>query len=375
MLAAAVSLLVNCGGASSGSSTGTSASSSTTRTLTGSLAASSNSALVKALTNTSCEADQVIATSVDATTATATVDENCDFSLTLTLGQTYSIAFLLNNNFVASLIFDTGISGFTSSSLSVGAGSGAVNLGTITINGNTAFAEHDALDQMDSDDDGISDLDDSDDDNDGIDDLDEGDCDLDGVIDDYDDDSCDTSISDGVARVREVKPRNDPHTDRGNDRVDLDKEVRARIACEIDPDTVTSDTFIVQSEDSSHIVDCTYDFNSDGNRVSCVHDNDRFELDTVYMATLSGVSCMDGTPVQEVTWYWLSDDEDSGSGCYEDDTDYDDESELEEDNYEDSSDGECSGSDSETDDSCGASDNSDDDSDDNGGSSDDDSDD
>lgn len=346
---------------SGGSATGSG--STTTRTLTGSVSSDDPAALVKSQTTASCAADEVIATSVDGDTTTASVDADCNFSLTLNVGESYSIGFLNDDTFVASLIFNTGISGFTGTNINIGSSGDDIDLGGITITGNVAIAENDPLDQIDSDDDGSPDLDDSDDDGDGIEDEDEDDCDLDGIWDDFeDDDSCEDDDS-GLVKVREVKPRNDPQPEHGNDRVDLDKDVRARIACRIDTDSVTSETFSVVSADGEHTVDCTYTFNSERNHVECEHDSDDFLPDTVYTATLSGVMCENGSEVQERSWTWLTEESDDDEGSSEDDSD------------DDHGGGTCEEDDLETDDSCGASDDDDTDEDDDDNDDEDDSDD
>lgn len=320
--------------ACSGSSSSTGGSSTTgARNLTGNASGSSTPALVNELNQTlsesGCLADTIIATTTTGTTSTATLDSNCDFNLELQTGQSYVISFVLDGQFVASLLFDTGISGFGDSVFSVDDSTGDINLGAITFSGNLASSEHNPLEYCDSDDDGIHDFDDDDDDGDDIYDYYESDCDLDGYIDDYDDDSCSSSDSNLVR----VKPSED------DDEVDLDKDVKVKTACVIDESTVTAESFAVVSEDESHVVACTYSIHSDesqGDTIKCEHDADPFLADTVYTVTLTGITCDDSSALGDGTWSFLTESEDDDEGDYEDQ--WDDEDELDDDSSDSSDD-------------------------------------
>lgn len=313
-----------CGG--SGDTTGGA------RTITGSLALPETS-LSQSRTLITCLADTVLATDTEGTTVTETVSEDCAFEVSLTIGKSYVISFALNGEFVATLVFDSGITGFASSSLSLADGENAIDLGVVTISGSTASSAKNPLEQNDRDDDGENDLEDEDDDNDDVDDELEEDCDLDGFLDDLDLDSeCEEEDDDEMenagdtAMVLEVKPRNDPHPENGDDRVDLDKEVRARISCEVDSSSVTAETFQVVAE-SGEAIACAYEFSgsgNSGNRIECNHEED-FLADTIYQATLDGVMCEDGRMVEARTWQWLTEEADDDEGDAEDEIDEEDE--------------------------------------------------
>lgn len=328
-------VLAACGGSTTGGGSGT-------RTVTGFLAspaAGSTSFLKYAVAD--CAADTVIATDTAGNTVTAAVDDDCGFSLTLTIGASYAISFAKDGVFVAVLVFESGTGEFLSSTFTVSDGESGINLGTITITGNTGIPANNPLGQNDTDGDGQNDLDDLDDDNDGIDDDEEADCDLDGVDDDIDrdDDDCDDEAEDddgagNTGKVLEVKPRNDPQPDRGDDTVDLDKVVRVRIACALDETTVTDETFVVASEDGTDTIACVFDFNTDKGgthtKIRCEHDEQDFLPNTVYSATIDGILCEDGTPVESVTWSWRTEDADDDEGDAEDNLEDEDEHEDEE---------------------------------------------
>lgn len=326
--------LIACGGAGSSDNTTTEES----RTLTGSVP-SGDASLTSFTTRQLglCAADAVMATDTAGESTTANVEADCTFSLTLSVGKAYVISLLLDNAFVATLLFDSGVGGFTTSTLPVGAGDGAIDIGTITVSGTVATCDREPLEQNDHDDDGEDDLEDDDDDNDGVNDDEEEDCDLDGHIDDLDeDDSCEADEDrNDEARVLEVKPRNDPHPELGEDRVDLDKEVRARIACTIEQASVNADTFRVEAV--GDVIDCTYEFSGRGrgDTVRCEHDDQDFLADTTYTATLEGVLCEDGRTVKTTSWSWRTETADDDEGDAEDDIDEEDEEEDADDEDED----------------------------------------
>lgn len=345
-----LALLAGCGGGTSGSD-----SQEGTRVVTGTVSGSSGSSnLVTRAASDDCVADTILATDTTGATTSASVADDCSFSLTLATGKSYVVSLLLGDEFVATLIFDSGIEGFSTSSLPLSDGS-LLDLGQITISGTVASAENEALDQCDNDGDGTSDLDDADDDEDGVEDEEEEDCDLDGFDDDEDEDDpdCETENGENEAQVLEVKPRNDPHTDRGDDRVDLDKEVKARLSCTVDRDTVTADTFRVISEDGLHEVACTHEFSGSGrsgNRIACDHESDDFLADTVYVATIDGVMCEDGRTVSPRSWEWLTETSDDDEGDAEDDMDEEDEDDDDDDEEDEDEDEEDEDDDDDDDD-------------------------
>jgi len=322
-------LIAGCAGAPTGDPSGNAAIQPTgaTREVTGSVALSDNSAstslikaATKALTANGCMADTVMATDTKGGVSTAEVADDCSFSLTLSIGKSYVISFLMNDSFVATLIFNSGISGFATSGLPLSDGSGPLDLGSITINGSAATPELNPLEQCDQDGDGVDDLNDNDDNADGITDDEESDCDLDGIRDDVDDDTstCSDNQDPNQVSVLAVKPYDDPD---GVSPVDLQREVKARIDCDIDPSSVTSTTFSIYSEDGSDTIDCTYSFATVGNRIECDHDDQDFLPDTVYMAVIDGVLCQDGRSVESLSWSWLTEFADDNQGCYEDNYD------------------------------------------------------
>lgn len=300
----ALAFLAACSG---GSATG----SGETRDVTGTVPAGNNLALVQAQTASSnCRADAILATDTSDDTTSFDVADDCSFSITLGVDKAYILSFVKNDEFVASLEFDTGVSGFGGNTLPIFAGGGVIDLGAITFTGTLASAEHEPLDQIDTDGDGIADRLDDDDDNDGIEDWDENDCDLDGCRDDYDDDSeCDPGIraGQGSGRIIEVRPG------RGNGRVNLNEEIRARIACRVDIDSLTAETFSVVDSDGN-AVDCNYqvsDRTPVTSRAECEPVSD-LSAETTYTVTLNGILCEDSTEVESRTWTFTTRDPHSG---------------------------------------------------------------
>lgn len=310
---------------------------SNTRAITGTVAASQANSL-QALAADTCAADKVIATDTAGTATTTDVADDCSFQLTVDTGKSYAIGFTRNDSFVATVVFSSGTAGFSGSDFAVSPGDTPIALGTITISGSTAVPASNPLNQTDQDGDGVADLDDTDDDEDGIEDEMEGDCDLDGVLDDFDESSDCDEAPEGMARVLEVKPRNDPHPDKGEDRIDLDKDVRARISCEVDHATVTSETYAVISENGLDVVSCQYNFSGtgkSGNRIKCEHETD-FLPDTIYTATIDGVLCANGTVVESRSWSWLTEtEEDDEEGDGEEELDDEEEAGEEEEDDDD----------------------------------------
>lgn len=338
LIGVCVVLLAACSSAGTSGTSDASGTNSTTRSVTGALTSGSTAALKFAVSD-SCLADTVIFTDTSAQAESAAVTEDCSFDMPLNIGKSYSIGFVLNDTFIASLAFDSGSAGFTSSTLPIVGSDTAIDLGRITIAGNLATPEANPLGQIDSDDDGIDDLSDDDDDGDGTGDDIEDDCDLDGIIDDNEDDGEDemdeacisnSDGSDGEAKILEVKPRNDSQVELSEYLVDLNKKVKVRISCEIDQTTVTGETFAIASESGDHVVACTFDYSTASGvskMVACRHDGDDFLPGTVYTAIIEGILCSDGTPVQTRSWSWTTETEDDDDGDAEDDLDdsYDDE--------------------------------------------------
>ncbi len=298
-LALCMTFIAACsGGAGSGSS-------STTRTVTGELD-QPNAALTKSLV-TDCFADTVIATSSAGTATSSSVESDCSFSMSLAINQSYALSFTQGGTFVATLIFSTGSSSDTGSSMHITSGSSSVDLGLVTISGSTASSSNNPLQYCDSDDDGVDDYDDSDDDDDGIDDSSEDDCDFDGYLDDDDDDSSCTSSSQDGEYIYRVRPFDGS---RGND---IDEDVKVYATCAIDSSTVTADTFMV--EDSlGNPIDCTYTVsNSDDHNARCRHNDDLFAAGEEYTVTVDGLTCEDTTELAATTWSFTVDNNDDGN--------------------------------------------------------------
>lgn len=330
-------ILITCSGTGSTDETAT----DEIRTVTGTVPAA-NASINSLMTRQAaeCAADTVMATDTAGETTSATVGADCSFSLTLSVGKAYVISLVLEDEFVATLLFDSGVGGFTTSTLPVGEGEEIIDLGSITISGIVATSDREPLEQNDCDGDGEDDLADDDDDNDGLDDDEEEDCDLDGHIDDVDDDDdCEEDEDrEDEGRVLEVKPRNDPHPELGEDRVDLDKEVRARISCEVDRTSVSATTFRVEA--TGDVIACTHEFSGRGrgDTVKCHHDDDDFLADTTYTATLEGVLCTDGRTVKTTSWSFRTETEDDDEGDAEDQIDEEDEDEEENEEKDDDED-------------------------------------
>ena len=122
------------------------------------------------------------------------------------------------------------------------------------------------------------------------------------------------------SNVFEIKPRNDPHTNRGRNTVDPEQRISARIGCDVDSTTVNDTTFHVESSDGL-TVECTLatESHSYGSRIICAHDP--LEANTVYTLTISGIACEDGQLVAEATSSFLTESEDDDEGSPEDELD------------------------------------------------------
>lgn len=276
-----------------------------------------------------CAADTVVATDSSGESVTTSVEEDCSFSIDLEIGRSYVVGFSLEGEFLAVLIFDTGV-GFASENITIGDGAGPINLGQVTITGNTAVAASNPTEQMDFDEDGLSDFEDDDCDGDGVRNEEEPDCDLDGTADDFDEDNASCEEEDAeeedtdleLAWVLEVKPRNDPHPELGDDRVDLDREIKARIACLVDPDSVNEETFRIE-HDFEPLV-CEYEVEDQRNnrhsRITC-DPEEGMHPDSLHTAVIEGVQCLDGRTVETAAWSWLTEREDHDRGHYEDELD------------------------------------------------------
>lgn len=299
--------LTSCGGASGGSEFG-----NPTRAVTGAVATTSLSEntplsflISNAMATETCPADAVIATDSQGEATTVTVEIDCSFSLDLTVNKAYAVSFVLNDEFVATLYVRNSSTGLKSSVFVLSDGETDIDLGDVIISDGEADPENDPAEQCDVDDDDIDDYDDTDDDGDGVLDDDEGDCDLDGYDDGYDeeDDTCDTGEGDGdavVGTILDVYPENEAEY------IWLDEFVEVAFDCEINQDSVTAETFRVESD--ADAIACEFNFSESDSVVSCDHSDQGFLPATTYTATIDGVTCVDGTGVSVETWSWSTDE-------------------------------------------------------------------
>jgi hypothetical protein len=316
-------LIVGCGSLQSAEDLAASAGTSTSDTIeiTGSVQGrSANLAKGSSSAATGCEADTVVATDSDDDTIEGDVDEDCNFSIRVPHGRSYALSLLLRGTFVASLAYESGISGFSTPLLPLLLSRRPIVLGPIVIVGTRGTPTYQPLAYVDSDGDGIMDADDSDDDNDGVDDAQEDDCDADGIADDFDEsvDCSDVNTNTSLARVLVARP----HHNRGCrllhrlgrkgrcHRVPLRRAVTAWVNCRVDRTTVTAETFRVEADGEA--VDCHYRFKRwklrprKAHILRCRHRSDPFAADAIYTATIDGVLCKDGTPVAPRSWSWLT---------------------------------------------------------------------
>lgn len=315
-----------CGGA-----TGTQPSTNSTSTVSGTVASSNASTstnfAVADYAVSGCLADSVVATDSDLATTLASVDGNCQFELSLALNKSYSIAFLLEDQFVANLVFDSGNQMGMTSSLRLGQSALTLDLGQITVTGNSAIPQTNPLSLIDCDDDGVYDYDDSDDDGDGIEDESEEDCDLDGHLDD-DDDDCALDSNQQVIRVK-------PYDGHGD--VDLDKDIKVYTRCALDLTNFTAEQFQVVASDNT-AVDCSYKYSSYDlhAKIECEHIASLVP-NTDYTVTVSGLVCSNGDSVPDVSFSFTTENEDDDVGDAEDDSD-DELSDVEDDDVEEADD-------------------------------------
>ena len=248
-----------------------------------------------------CVADQIIATDSSAQTTNAVLTDNCSFTLALATGQSYSLAILLEGEFIANVLFNNGPNTLNSNFMLVSSGNGDIDLGELSIINLTARPGQEPSRQTDFDDDGIFDFDDEDDNDDGEDDVDEEDCDFDGIFDDFDDidEGCEDEVDEegGTPEILEIFPSDDAGID-NNNRIEVDEEISARFDCEIDEDSVDDASFVIESDD--HTVTCEYE--TDDDEIVCEHDDDEFDEDTIYEASIDGIFCENSEEAETLTW-------------------------------------------------------------------------
>lgn len=252
----------------------------------------------------SCPADTVLATDSVGDTTLASVSDDCSFRLSLSTDKAYLLSFVRDDDFVARLIFKTGVGSISSSIFVLSQAADAVDLGDVTIEEGTATAENNPTEQNDEDGDGVDDFADGDDDSDDIPDEDEEDCDLDGYGDDDDesDSACDVgeAKSGPEAIVVEVYPYD------GDEDIPVDEVIEVQFGCVVDATSIDSSTFSVASDE--HEVSCAYEGDEGGDIVVCGHEGDVFLPLTTYSVSIDGVSCEDGELVAPASWSWTTEE-------------------------------------------------------------------
>lgn len=283
-------------------------------------------ALLGLFQDNNCNIDKVIATDSLGQTTSGNLAEDCSFSIDLEADKAYAISFVRDDIFVASMIFNQGISDLDSTVFFMSEDDEAVDLGEIVINGTDAFPENQPSAQNDQDNDGINDFDDDDDDNDGQLDDQEIDCDLDGYLDDVDeDDDCDEEDENNEDNEggEEDEDEDDEDDENSNDQeqniilqvnprngavgVSLDRELKVRTGCEIDIQTLNNDTFSISS--SEETIACDFDLNANNTRIDCDPIEDFLPLET-YTVVIEGVECRNGDIIPTTSWQFTTNNED-----------------------------------------------------------------
>jgi hypothetical protein len=166
--------------------------------------------------------------------------------------------------------------------------------------------ENEPAAQNDADSDGVPDLEDPDDDNDGILDVDEPDCDLDGIIDDFDDDNTRCLSMAQMPfddKILEVLPRNGAGIDSPRDSISVDIAVQVRFSCEVDMESIGSDTFLVTAPDApDSLLQCDLTVSDSNTSVTCLPEG--LVPDTAYKARVQSVRCTDGSSTAPTEWTW-----------------------------------------------------------------------
>ena len=256
---------------------------------------------------TPCAADTIAAVDSLAASRTSVVNAGCAFELTLPVDAAYRINLVQSGKAFAAVTFKNGPARLPSPVMFVSRGADRIDLGLVTIAGDVATPGEEPSMQTDRDGDGVNDYDDADDDNDSIEDVHEEDCDFDGFLNDDDEERSTCSadqppVGDGTAGVFEVRPLNNEGIAEDTEPVELTEVVEARASCVLDRSSVTSATFTVQS--SLGAIDCTFVYSSDDEQVTCRHDTMNFVAGVIYTATIDGVQCVDGTPLNTIAWSW-----------------------------------------------------------------------
>jgi hypothetical protein len=274
--------------------------------VTGSVLSPAGSAL-KLQAAFSCLADTVIATNSRNEEISASIGDDCSFSLDLPSDEAYQIDFELDGVYLATMAFDNAPGRFSAPVMLISAGEGPIALDEIIIVEETAIPGREPSRQNDQDGDGLPDFSDSDDDGDGVPDTEEEDCDLDGIINDFDERNIDCEPAEGAEKILETIPRNS-EGQAGRNKVKRTKEVKARFSCAVDPATVSGQTFQIFPEaNPASAVSCLFAFSNSSTAVECLHDEE-LAAGTVYEAQLDGILCSDGTPLPPAQWRWQTEE-------------------------------------------------------------------
>lgn len=264
---------------------------------------------LKALKNSQCPADTIVAMNSSLQISIASVQVDCSFRLILTANKAYALSFTLENQFIASMIFNNN-NGFSSSTTFVISSGNRINLGKVTVFDSLAIPENQPARQNDQDGDGINDFDDEDDNNDGRLDIDDPDCDFDGFLDDFDDqDPCDSSSSNTESatiestspsfaevpgnQVQSIFPEN------GAIEVELNQEIQIRIFCPVNLENIDSNNFEVIGFGDD--IMCNFSVSEDGTLITCAPER-VLQRNTVYMVAVDDLTCEDGREINPVFW-------------------------------------------------------------------------
>ena len=254
-----------------------------------------------------CLSDTVFALDSSGNETQSSVDENCNFRMSLTSGAGYEFYFTFEEEFVASMFFVVNSENDESNTV-VLSGNEDFDLGLISFASGRCSPQNDPYRTNDRDGDGIFDFDDDDDDDDGIFDILEEDCDFDGFFDDFDDeDACEfVEADENEESVLDVFPRDDSDFEDNDKLVRLTDDVRFRVSCRIDTDTITSENIRIVS--GSDEIACDFSTNSSQNRIECEHDNDPFLPDSIYTVTIENLRCDNGNSIENAEWSFVTGD-------------------------------------------------------------------
>lgn len=287
--------LTSCGSSTLG---GTEAGNPSMRNVNGQLSSNSNNTATLMAATHNCPADAVTAINSLAETFPATVNSDCTFTLSLPVNKSYAINFILDEAFVASMIFTNSSTSITATTFVLSSGNTDIDLGIISLNGSQAHPEDQPAQQNDRDDDGVFDFDD---------DFSDRDCDLDGYYDLFDDsdDECDvedddinddndnSSESTEQAEVFDVYPENE------DEDIDPEDSIEVQLGCSVNETSVTAASFIVETDGNSIV--CEHELSSSNQILECSPE-ENLQEETTYTVTLDGIECENGEIIPITSW-------------------------------------------------------------------------